>query len=130
MGEVVEPDIDGRMSVPSTGTRVAVNWDTSYEQRVTPQKSWGTVTVAKVADTLLKRCARQGARTGGGDAVYAASPRRAGAAKGQLISLRATGHGKDLPGQAIRGLVFVEADRRKGADAVLGDSDRLQRRGA
>ena len=46
VGEVVEPGYrwaDERSEYRHT---VAVNWDTSYEQRLTPQKSWGTVTVA------------------------------------------------------------------------------------
>ena len=54
LGEVVEPGYrwsDERSEYRHT---VAVKWDTSYEQSVSPQKSWATVTVAKVPDALLK----------------------------------------------------------------------------
>ncbi len=126
VGEVVEPGYrwaDERSEYRHT---VAVNWDTSYEQRLTPQKSWGTVTVAKVADTLLKKIVRgKGPEPVVVDAVYgriAAALER----KGQLILYGPPGTGKTYQARRFAVWWLLKQIGRKGADAVLGDSDRLQ----
>ena len=125
VGEVVEPGYrwaDERSEYRHT---VAVNWDTSYEQRLTPQKSWGTVTVAKVADTLLKKIVRgKGPEPVVVDAVYgriAAALER----KGQLILYGPPGTGKTYQARRFAVWWLLKQIGRKGADAVLGASDRL-----
>ena len=126
IGEVVEPGYrwaDERSEYRHT---VAVKWDTSYAQSVASQKRWATVTVAKVPDTLLKEIVRgKGPEPVVVDTVYgriAAALER----KGQLILYGPPGTGKTY--QARRFAVWWLSKKigRKGADAVLGDSDRLR----
>ena len=126
VGEVVEPAYrwaDERSEYRHT---VAVNWDTSYEQRVTPQKSWATVTVAKVPDTLLKTIVGgKGSEPIVVDPVYgrvAAALER----KGQLILYGPPGTGKTYQARRFAVWWLMKQIGRKEADAVLGDSDRLR----
>ena len=126
IGEVVEPGYrwaDERSEYRHT---VAVKWDTSYAQSVAPQKRWATVTVAKVPDTLLKEIVHG---KGPGPVVVDTVYGRIAAAlerKGQLILYGPPGTGKTY--QARRFAVWWLSKKigRKGADAVLGDSDRLR----
>ena len=126
VGEVVEPGYrwaDERSEYRHT---VAVQWDPTYDQSVAPQKHWATVTVAKVPDTLLKQIVSgKGSEPVVVDPVYgriAAALER----KGQLILYGPPGTGKTY--QARRFAVWWLSKKigRKGADAVLGDSDRLR----
>ena len=126
VGEVVEPGYrwaDERSEYRHT---VAVNWDTSYEQRVTPQKNWATVTVAKVPDTLLKTIVSGREREPTVvDPVYgriAAALER----KGQLILYGPPGTGKTYQARRFAVWWLLKQIGREGADAVLGDSDRLR----
>ena len=107
---------------------MAVKWDTSYEQSVTPQRRWATVTVAKVPDTLLKEIVRgkgKGIEPTVVDAVYgriAAALER----KGQLILYGPPGTGKTWRARRFAVWWLMKQIGRKGADAVLGDSERLR----
>ena len=126
VGEVVEPGYrwaDERSEYRHT---VAVNWDTSYEQRVTPQKYWATVTVAKVPDTLQKTIlGGKGRSPIVVDTVYgriASALER----KGQLILYGPPGTGKTYQARRFAVWWLLKQMGREGADAVLGDSDRLR----
>ena len=126
LGEVVEPGYRWADERPEYRHTVAVKWDTTYEQSVAPQKRWATVTVAKVPDTLLRAIVRgKGPEPIVVDAVYgriAAALER----KGQLILYGPPGTGKTY--QARRFAVWWLSRQlgREGADAVLGDADRLR----
>lgn len=54
VGEVVEPGYEWGEGRGEYRHLVRVNWDTSYEQQIEPQKSWGVRTVADVPAALLK----------------------------------------------------------------------------
>ncbi len=125
LGEVVEPGYRWADERPEYRHTVAVKWDTTYEQRVTPQKGWATVTVAKVPDTLLKKIVGgKGLEPVVVDAVYgriAAALER----KGQLILYGPPGTGKTYQARRFAVWWLLKQNGREGADAVLGDSDRL-----
>ena len=126
LGEVVEPGYRWADERPEYRHTVAVKWDTSYEQSVTPQKSWATVTVAKVPDTLLKKIVSgKGPEPMVVDAVYG---RIAGALerKGQLILYGPPGTGKTYRARRFAVWWLLKPIGRERADAVLGDSDRLR----
>ena len=126
IGEVVEPGYrwaDERSEYRHT---VAVKWDTSYAQSLAPQKRWATVTVAKVPDTLLKEIVRG---KGPGPVVVDTVYGRIAAAlerKGQLILYGPPGTGKTYQARRFAVWWLLKQVGRKGADAVLGDSDRLR----
>ncbi len=126
LGKVVEPGYrwaDERSEYRHT---VAVKWDTSYEQRVTPQKGWATVTVGKVHDTLLNTILRGKGRP---PVVVGAVYGRIAAAlerKGQLILYGPPGTGKTYQARRFAVWWLLRQMGREGADAVLGDSDRLR----
>ena len=126
IGEVVEPGYrwaDERSEYRHT---VAVKWDTSYAQSVAPQKRWATVTVAKVPDTLLKEIVRG---KGPGPVVVDTVYGRIAAAlerKRQLILYGPPGTGKTYQARRFAVWWLLKQVGRKGADAVLGDSDRLR----
>ena len=126
LGEVVEPGYRWADERPEYQHTVAVKWDTTYEQRVTPQKGWATVTVAKVPDTLLKKIVgSKGLEPVVVDAVYgriAAALER----KGQLILYGPPGTGKTYQARRFAVWWLLKQIGREGADAVLGDSDRLR----
>ena len=126
VGEVVEPGYrwaDERSEYRHT---VAVEWDPTYDQSVAPQKHWATVTVAKVPDTLLKQIVSgKGPEPVVVDPVYgriAAALER----KGQLILYGPPGTGKTYQARRFAVWWLLKQIGRKGADAVLGDSDRLR----
>ena len=124
LGEVVEPGYRWADERPEYRHTVAVKWDTTYKQSVPLQKRWATVTVASVPDTLLKTI------LGGKDpmvvdAVYgriAAALER----KGQLILYGPPGTGKTYQARRFAVWWLLKQVGREGADAVLGDSDRLR----
>ena len=126
LGEVVQPGYRWADERPEYQHTVAVKWDTTYEQRVAPQKHWATVTVAKVPDTLLR--AIVGGKEHGPvvvDAVY----RRIATAlerKGQLILYGPPGTGKTYKARRFAVWWLLRQIDREGADAVFGDSDRLR----
>ncbi len=126
VGEVVQPGYRWADERPEFRHTVAVKWDTTYEQRVTPQKGWATVTVAKVPDTLLKKIVgSKGLEPVVVDAVYgriAAALER----KGQLILYGPPGTGKTYQARRFAVWWLLKQIGREGADAVLGDSDRLR----
>ena len=126
VGEVVEPGYrwaDERSEYRHT---VAVEWDPTYDQSVAPQKHWATVTVAKVPDTLLKQIVSgKGSEPVVVDPVYgriAAALER----KGQLILYGPPGTGKTYQARRFAVWWLLKQIGRKGADAVLGDADRLR----
>ena len=126
VGEVVEPGYrwaDERSEYRHT---VAVEWDPTYDQSVAPQKHWATVTVAKVPDTLLKQIVSgKGSEPVVVDPVYgriAAALER----KGQLILYGPPGTGKTYQARRFAVWWLLKQIGRRGADAVLGDSDRLR----
>ena len=125
IGEVVEPGyrwVDERSEYRHT---VAVKWDTSHEQSVAPQKRWATVTVAKVPDTLLKTMlGRIGPNRAWSIPCTVASPRRSSARANSFCMGRRGRERPTRPGDLQFG--GIEAGRPQGADAVLGDSDRLR----
>ena len=126
VGEVVLPGYrwdDERTEFQHT---VTVNWDTTYEQRVTPQKDWATVTVKKVPDTLLKEIV---GGTADAPVVVDALYGRIAAAlerKGQLILYGPPGTGKTYQARRFAVWWLLNQIGRDGADAVLGSSDRLR----
>ena len=54
IGTVVDPGYEWRPEREEMRHTVKVDWDTSYEQDITPVKSWATVTVADVTYPVLK----------------------------------------------------------------------------
>ena len=128
VGEVVQPGYrwaDERSEYRHT---VAVKWDTTYEQNVAPQKRWATVTVATVADTLLKTILGKERDPIVVDAVDAVYSRIAAALerKGQLILYGPPGTGKTYQARRFAVWWLLRQIGREGAAAVLGDSDRLR----
>ena len=126
LGEVVEPGYRWAGERSEYRHTVAVEWDTAYEQNVTPQNGWATVTVAKVPDTLLNSIVRgKGPKPTVVDVVY----RRIAAAlerKGQLILYGPPGTGKTYQARRFAAWWLLKQVGREGADAVLGDSNRLR----
>ncbi len=126
LGEVVQPGYRWADERPEYQHTVAVKWNTTYEQRVAPQKSWATVTVAKVPDTLLRTIVRgKKARPMVVDAVYgriATALER----KGQVILYGPPGTGKTYQARRFAVWWLLRQIGREGADTVLGDSDRLR----
>ena len=124
LGEVVEPGYRWADERPEYRHTVTVKWNTTYEQVVAPQKPWATVTVARVSDTLLETILGRESKP----VVHEMYHRIAAAIerKGQLILYGPPGTGKTY--QARRFAVWWLSRRigREGADAVLGDSDRLR----
>ena len=124
VGEVVQSGYRWADERPEFRHTVAVKWDTTYEQRVPPQKHWATVTVAKVPDPLLTTILGERPKPVV-DAVY----RRIAAAlerKGQLILYGPPGTGKTYQARRFAVWWLLRQIGREGADAVLGDSDRLR----
>ena len=126
LGEVVEPGYRWADERPEFRHTVSVQWDTNYEQRVTPQKGWATVTVGKVPDTLLtKIVGGKGFEPVVVDAVYG----RIAAAldrKGQLILYGPPGTGKTYLARRFAVWWLSKQIGHDGADAVLGNSDQLR----
>ena len=126
LGEVIEPGYRWADERPEYRHTVAVKWDTTYEQRVAPQKRWATVTVAKVSETLLSTIVERRERKPiVVDAVYA----RIAAAlerKGQLILYGPPGTGKTYQARRFAVWWLLRQLGREGADAVFGDADRLR----
>ena len=124
VGEVVQPGYRWADERPEFRHTVAVKWDTTYEQRVPPQKHWATVTVAKVPDPLLTTILGERPKPVV-DAVY----RRIAAAldrKGQLILYGPPGTGKTYQARRFAVWWLLRQLGREEADAVLGDADRLR----
>ena len=122
VGEVVQPGYRWADERPEYRHTVAVKWDTTYEQRVPPQKRWATVTVAKVPDPLLTTILGDRIVV---DAVYgriAAALER----KGQLILYGPPGTGKTYQARRFAVWWLSKQIDGEGADAVLGDADRLR----
>ena len=122
LGEVVEPGYRWADERPEYRHTVAIKWDTTYEQSVAPQKRWATVTVATVPETLLSTIVRDRMVV---DAVYgriAAAIER----KGQLILYGPPGTGKTYQARRFAVWWLLRQLGREGADAVLGDADRLR----
>ena len=125
LGEVIEPGYRWADERPEYRHTVAVRWDTTYEQSVVPQKPWATVTVARVSDTLLETIVGKKPKPVVVDAVY----RRIAAAierKGQLILYGPPGTGKTYQARRFAVWWLMNQLGREGADAMLGDSDRLR----
>ena len=126
LGEVVEPGYRWADERPEYRHTVAVKWDTTYKQSVAPQKSWATVTVARVSDTLLETIVGKKPKPVVVDGVY----RRIAAGierKGQLILYGPPGTGKTYQARRFAVWWLLNQLGREGADAVLGDSDRLRK---
>lgn len=124
VGEVVQPGYRWADERPEYRHTVAVKWDTNYEQTVAPQKRWATVTVATVADTLLKTILGKPDPIVV-DAVYsriAAALER----KGQLVLYGPPGTGKTYQARRFAVWWLLRQIGGEGAAAVLGDSDRLR----
>ena len=124
VGEVVQPGYRWADERPEFRHTVAVKWDTTYAQRVPPQKHWATVTVAKVPDPLLTAILGERPKPVV-DAVY----RRIAAAldrKGQLILYGPPGTGKTYQARRFAVWWLLRQLGREGADAVFGDADRLR----
>ena len=126
LGEVVQPGYrwaDDRREYRHT---VAVEWNTTYKQNVAPQKRWATVTVAKVPDTLLNTIV--GGRDRKPIVVEPVYGRIAAALerKRQLILYGPPGTGKTYQARRFAVWWLLKQFGRKGADTVLGDSDRLR----
>lgn len=137
IGEVVEPGYEWGEGRREYRHLVRVNWDTSYEQQVEPQKSWGVKTVADVPAALTRTImtkAGGGMRRDGGrpavkipvDPLYpeiAEGLER----KGQLILYGPPGTGKTF---AARRFVVWWLLREGGSDEaaeVLLDPERFAR---
>ena len=125
LGEVVQPGYRWADERPECRHTVAVKWDTTYEQSVASQQRWATVTVATVADTLLKAIeGKRGCKRPVVDAVYgriATALER----KGQLILYGPPGTGKTYHARRFAVWWLLRRIGREEADAVLGDADRL-----
>ena len=126
LGEVVEPGYRWADERPEYQHTVAVKWDTTYEQSVVPQKRWATVTVAKVPDALLR--AIVGGKEREPIVVDPLYGRLATALerKGQLILYGPPGTGKTYRARRFAVWWLLRQIGHEGADAVLGDSDRLR----
>lgn len=126
VGQVVEPGYRWADERPEYRHTVAVQWDTSYQQNIAPQKRWATVTVAPVPDTLrTKIVGGKGLEPVAVDAVYG----RIAAAldrKGQLILYGPPGTGKTYHARRFAVWWLSKLIGCEGADAVLGDPDRLR----
>ena len=128
VGEVVEPGYQYRDDRPEYKHTVTVEWDTSYETPIAPQKAWATVTVKNVPPALFEQILSGGQGNGPKppipapvDPIY----RRMASAlerKGQLILYGPPGTGKTYSARrfAVWWLLRQAEDVR--AARVLGDS--------
>ncbi|HEY9285131.1 MAG TPA: AAA family ATPase [Pyrinomonadaceae bacterium] len=137
VGEVLEPGYEWGEGHESYRHLVRVNWDTSYEQQIEPQKSWGVRTVADVPAALFKTIMSNrggGGRTSGGekediripvDALYG---EMAGALerKGQLILYGPPGTGKTFAARRFA-VWWLLRDGVSGAAEVFVDQERFSR---
>jgi len=131
IGEVVEPGYQWREDRPNFRHTVAVNWDTSYEKSIPPQKAWATVTVKKVPEALFEQLVSSTADSVPKpklavpvDPLYlriASAIER----KGQLILYGPPGTGKTYAARrfAVWWLLRHAGDPQ--ADTVLGDSESM-----
>lgn len=131
IGEVVEPGYRWRPERGEYRHTLSVKWDTSYEKAITPQKSWATVTVKKVPESLFAEitAARTSESTTPRVSVptaplygqIAASIER----KGQAILYGPPGTGKTYAARrfAVWWLLKKANDPRAGA--VLGDPETM-----
>jgi 5-methylcytosine-specific restriction protein B len=135
VGEVVEPGYEWGEEREEYRHLVRVKWDTSYEQQIEPQKSWGVKTVADVPATLLKTVM---SRSGGGrtpdlhktdlkipvDPLYiemASALER----KGQLILYGPPGTGKTYAARRFAVWWLLREGRSEEAAEVLADAGRF-----
>jgi 5-methylcytosine-specific restriction protein B len=137
VGTVVEPAYEWRPERPEFKHTVRVEWDESKARDIEPIKSWATVTVAKVPNTVYDRILR-GVPDGGPTAgpvrpsVFPPDPIFGDVAealdrKGQVILYGPPGTGKTYT--ASRFAVWWLRSLAGAADAgiVLGDPDAYQR---
>lgn len=128
VGEVVEPGYQWREERPEYKNTVAVEWDTSYETSIPPQKSWGTVTVKAVPPELFDQIVSEWEKGGRRSLPLVADANYAGVAsalerKGQVILYGPPGTGKTYTARrfSVWWLLRQAGDPR--AEEVLGDSE-------
>jgi 5-methylcytosine-specific restriction enzyme B len=132
VGEVVEPGYVFRDDRETYKHTVTVSWDTSYARTIPPQRRWGLVTLAKVADTLLETILSQVA---GQPAPVRPKPapvdphylRMAGALerKGQLVLYGPPGTGKTYTARRLAVWWLLHRTGDADAASVLTHSDQL-----
>lgn len=137
VGEVVEPGYEWDEVREAYRHLVRVKWDTSYEQQIEPQKSWGVKTVADMPAALFKTIMSKAGGVGTTDTgkkelkipvdpLYSEMA-NALERKGQLILYGPPGTGKTF---AARRFVVWWLLREGGSDEaaeVLADADRFVR---
>ncbi len=133
IGEVVEPGYQYRAEREKYRHTVAVEWDTSYERTIPAQKGWAMVTVAKVPDALIEQILsrtdeRRDAPRTKAVPVPPIYGRLASALerKGQVILYGPPGTGKTYTARRFATWWLTKHGTGGDADAVLGDSQRLE----
>jgi 5-methylcytosine-specific restriction protein B len=131
VGEVVEPGYQWREDRPKFKHTVAVDWDTRYEKAIPAQNAWRTVTVGKVPYALFELIISEVPAEGPKpklsvpvDPLYrqiAAALER----KGQLILYGPPGTGKTYTARRFAVWWLLRQTGEAGANAVLGDSERM-----
>jgi 5-methylcytosine-specific restriction protein B len=137
VGEVVEPGYEWSVEREEYRHLVRVKWDTSYEQQIEPQKSWGVKTVADVPANLLKTIM---SKAGGGHTLESlkvgsktpVEPRYLEMAsalerKGQLILYGPPGTGKTYAARRFAVWWLLREGRSEEAADVLADAERFAR---
>ena len=127
VGEVVEPGYRWADERRESRHTVAVKWDATRERSIPPQARWAKVTVATVSDPLLRTILDKSPQPVP-PPVPPAYPRIASALdrKGQLILYGPPGTGKTYQARRFAVWWLSRQTGREGADAVLGDADRLR----
>ena len=128
VGTVNEKGYEYRKEFEEYNHTLGVDWDTSYEKEITPQKSWAFLTVAKVKPPVFKEI-MTGESTPEPDDDYVEDIYHeldeAIEAKGQVIMYGPPGTGKTYHARRFAVWYLAEHNGENGA-AAINDFDRFR----
>ena len=138
VGDVIEPAYEWRPDREQFRHTVKVDWDTSYDKQIPPQKSWALKTVATVPNTLFQTIMGKVEIAGvikPTDPDWAKVPveplyielANALQRKGQIILYGPPGTGKTYTARRFAVWWLLRDGNNDGASKVLGDPDAFAR---
>jgi 5-methylcytosine-specific restriction enzyme B len=130
VGEVVSPGYEWNPDLPDHSHTVHVNWDTSYEQDIDPQKRWALVTVSDIPSDLYQAIVTKSGKKGLGPSLKpptAADPLNSAIAealerKGQLILYGPPGTGKTYVSRRFA-VWWMLKDSGEDPEAILANQE-------
>ncbi len=130
VGEVVDPGYVWNPDRPEYKHTVSVNWDTSYEQMVSPQKKWAFVTVDPVSTSFYQQIiavkkTKAGLKSIPVDQQYTGIE-NALERKGQAILYGPPGTGKTFIARRFAVWWLLKHQNQNKAQSVLADFKSLQ----